>query len=65
MQSTQLTPGLDNSQAAATPGRNIVMDQSQWTEIEAHVKDIVSLYGTDERILLWDLYNEPGSYSIF
>jgi hypothetical protein len=29
--------------------------------LEAYVKDIMGTFKNDERILLWDLYNEPGN----
>jgi len=59
------TPGVHNSQAAASPGRNIVMDKSQWPEIELYVKDIITSFRDDPRIFMWDLYNEPGNNLIF
>jgi hypothetical protein len=59
------TPGVHNSQAAASPGRNIVMDKHQWPEIEAYISDIISAFRVDDRIFAWDLYNEPGNYTIF
>ncbi|MGR5362337.1 cellulase family glycosylhydrolase [Vibrio mediterranei] len=58
-------PELHNSQAAASPGRNVVMDKSQWGEVEAYIRDIISTYHTDERIVIWDLYNEPTNRMIF
>lgn len=59
------TPGVHNSQAVGSPGRNIVMDKSHWPAVEAYVRDIVSTYQTDTRIIVWDVYNEPGSSVIF
>ncbi len=58
-------PGVHNSQAAASPGRNVVVDKDKWGEIEEYVKDVVSTFATDARILIWDLYNEPGNRMIF
>lgn len=59
------TPDLHNSQAAASPGRNVVMDKSQWGEVEAYLRDIISTYKDDQRIVIWDLYNEPTNRMIF
>ena len=28
-----------------------------------YVRDMVDAFGQDERILMWDLYNEPGAGS--
>ena len=41
--------------------------QIQWNSIltwRSYVKDIVSTFKDDERVLMWDLYNEPGEGSI-
>lgn len=58
-------PGKHNSQAAASPGRDKVCDRDCWPQIEAYVRDIVRSFRTDSRVLLWDLYNEPGNRGIF
>ena len=52
-------PDLHNSQAAASPGRNIVVDETQWKGVEEYVRDIIRTFKDDTRILIWDLYNEP------
>jgi len=57
-------PGLHNSRAVASPGRAVVMDKSRWGELAAYVGDIVGHFGKDGRILLWDLYNEPGNRDV-
>ncbi len=44
---------------APSPGHNIVDDRTQWKSLEKYVKEIISFFKTDKRILLWDLYNEP------
>ncbi len=58
-------PGVHNSRAVANPGRATVMDRSAWPDLEAYVRDIVRSFRNDERILFWDLYNEPGNRMIF
>lgn len=58
-------PGLHNSQAAGSPGRARVIDPGCWPDIERYVNDIVSHFADDARVLLWDLYNEPGNRGIF
>lgn len=59
------TPGVHNSQAAASPGRNVVMNKRQWPELKPYVQEIVAAFRDDPRILVWDLYNEPGNNLIF
>jgi hypothetical protein len=53
-------PGVCLSRWAASPGRPRVLDRTAWTGLEAYVKDIVGSFGNDERVVVWDLYNEPG-----
>ena len=36
-------------------------DRSVWPDLERYVKDIVGTFGQDPRVLIWDLYNEPGN----
>jgi hypothetical protein len=58
-------PGLHNSGGAASPGRAVVRDRTRWPELERYVGDLVSHLRDDERVLAWDLYNEPGNESVF
>ena len=52
-------PGVHNSQWVASPGRPVIDDQSKWPRLEAYVKDMVSTFASDPRVVIWDLYNEP------
>lgn len=54
-------PGVHNSRWAQSPGHDVVKDRSQWPRLEAYVRDIVTTFGDDPRVCLWDLYNEPGN----
>lgn len=58
-------PGKHNSQAAASPGRAKVCDRGCWPLIEHYVRDVIRQFRRDRRVLLWDLYNEPGNRGIF
>jgi len=58
-------PGLHNSRAIGSPGRHIVMDPSQWFRVEEYIRYVVRQWGQDQRVFLWDLYNEPGNPWIF
>jgi hypothetical protein len=46
-----------------SPGHTMVIDQRYYPKLEIYVKDIMLRYKNDERILLWDLYNEPSNSS--
>ena len=58
-------PNIHNSRAVASPGRAAVMDRNLWDDFEAFVRDVIGSFKDDKRILLWDLYNEPGNLSVF
>ena len=53
--------GVHNSGWTPSPGPSFVMDRSSWQALASYVRDIVGSFGSDERILFWDLYNEPGN----
>ena len=53
--------GVHNSRWAQSPGHDVTADRDQWPRLEAYVKDIVGTYGGDQRVCVWDLYNEPGN----
>ncbi|MGE5374628.1 MAG: cellulase family glycosylhydrolase [Bacteroidota bacterium] len=55
-------PGIHNSGWIQSPGADVVTaDPSTWGRLERYVTDILTTFANDERILLWDLYNEPGN----
>jgi hypothetical protein len=54
-------PGIHNSGWMQDPGQPASEDRANFPELEKYVKDILASFGHDKRILLWDLYNEPGN----
>jgi hypothetical protein len=54
-------PDIHNSGWARSPGRAVLLDQSQWDRLEAYVTNIVGHFAQDDRILAWDVYNEMGN----
>ncbi|MBM3214284.1 glycoside hydrolase family 5 protein [Candidatus Poribacteria bacterium] len=54
-------PGVHNSGWTPSPGHDRIADRSAWDRLEAYVAELVGAFADDERILLWDLYNEPGN----
>ncbi len=54
-------PGVHNSGWLQSPGLHIVNDPAQWAELDAYVRDVVGAFADDHRVLMWDLYNEPGN----
>ena len=61
--------GLHNSGWAQSPGHKIVNDINQNINLEIprlklFVQEVLDLYRDDERIFMWDIYNEPGQFGI-
>jgi len=54
-------PGIHNSGWIRDPGQLYYDDATLVTTLEAYVKDILTSFKDDKRILMWDLYNEPGN----
>ena len=57
----QPKPGVHNSGWVQDPGQTHSADTTLFPELEKYVKDILTHFAKDQRILLWDLYNEPGN----
>tara|TARA_R110002050_G_scaffold188756_3_gene323394 strand:- start:2017 stop:3069 length:1053 start_codon:yes stop_codon:yes gene_type:complete len=53
--------GVHNSGWVQDPGFPESEEKANDKELETYVKDILTTFGKDKRILLWDLYNEPGN----
>lgn len=54
-------PGLHNSYWLQCPRYAEVMDESMYPVFEGYVKDLLTHFGKDDRVLMWDLYNEPAN----
>ena len=60
-------PGIHNSRWLQSPGAAVLTDPAQEARLLEYVEDLVLAFNTDDRILAWDLWNEPdntnaGSY---
>lgn len=53
--------GVHNSRWVASPGPRRVRDRTEWGGLETYVEELVGRFSRDDRILAWDLYNEPGN----
>jgi Cellulase (glycosyl hydrolase family 5) len=54
-------PGIHNSGWVQSPGRAALGDPGQYPRLHTYVTGIVSAFAKDDRILAWDLWNEPGA----
>ncbi len=58
-------PGVHNSRAIGSPGRQLVGKEAERPFLKAYVQDVVDRFSGDPRVVVWDLYNEPGNRMIF
>lgn len=54
-------PGVHNSRWVSSPPLAMVTDPKAQPRLERYVKDMVGTLANDKRIVVWDLYNEPGN----
>lgn len=54
-------PGIHNSGWMQDPGQPASENTANFPVLEKYVKDVMTRFKNDKRILLWDLYNEPGN----
>jgi hypothetical protein len=61
-------PGVHNSGWMQSPNRTTLQNSAEYPKLEAYVKGVVGAFAKDQRILAWDIWNEPdnenhGSYN--
>lgn len=56
-------PHRHNSGWVQAPGRQYLEDDSKHPLVESYVKGILTRFKNDNRIAIWDLYNEPANYN--
>ncbi len=61
-------PGVHNSGWVQSPGAKALQDPGQQARLQAYVEGVLRAFAKDDRVLGWDLWNEPdntndGSYS--
>lgn len=54
-------PGIHNSGWVQDPGDPASRDSATFSKLKPYVTDVLTSFAHDKRILLWDLYNEPGN----
>jgi Cellulase (glycosyl hydrolase family 5) len=54
-------PGIHNSGWVQSPGKARLQDRSVEPQLEAYVMGIVGAFAKDDRVLGWDIWNEPDN----
>ncbi len=58
-------PGVHNSRWVPSPGFEVQDDPNETEHCERYVREVIGAHREDPRILVWDLYNEPGNTGRF
>lgn len=53
--------GVHNSRWVQSPGTHVLLEPTTWSRLEDYVVDIMTTFSRDERVVVWDIYNEPGN----
>ncbi len=54
-------PGVHNSGWMQSPGAKALEDPAEYPRLEEYVKGVVGAFARDQRILAWDIWNEPDN----
>ncbi len=54
-------PGVHNSGWVQSPGARALADPAQVPRLKAYVQGVVGAFAKDDRVLGWDLWNEPSN----
>ncbi len=54
-------PGVHNSGWVQSPGWKRLMDPEVEPQLKAYVQGVVGAFGQDDRVLAWDVWNEPDN----
>jgi hypothetical protein len=51
--------GIHNSQWVQSPGADYLGNPERYPELDGYILDVIGRFKDDERVLAWDLFNEP------
>lgn len=54
-------PGVHNSGWVQGPGTKALEDPSEYPRLKTYVEGVIAAFANDDRILAWDLWNEPDN----
>ena len=54
-------PGVHNSGLVQSPGARALTNPAEQARLEQYVKGVIAAFANDNRVLAWDLWNEPDN----
>ena len=58
------TPYVHNSGWVQSPGLEVLQDSTQDARLERYVKGVIRHFAEDDRVLIWDIFNEPDNPNV-
>lgn len=55
------TPHVHNSGWVQSPGADVLSDTRKWSYLEDYVKGVIGHFAEDDRVQVWDIFNEPDN----
>ena len=56
-------PGIHNSGWVQSPGAKALADSGEYPRLKEYVQGVMKAFANDDRVLAWDVWNEPGEVS--
>jgi hypothetical protein len=54
-------PHVHNSGWVQSPGKDVLVDDAKRRALKPYVTGVLTRFKDDKRVIIWDLYNEPGN----
>ena len=54
-------PHVHNAAWVQSPHTDTLRDPNSWGKLKSYIQGIVNRYKNDDRVLIWDIFNEPGN----
>lgn len=60
----QPKPGIHNSGWVQSPGAEVLKKTDAYDTLKGYVQGVVGRFAQDERVVIWDLFNEPDNMNL-
>src|SRR3954468_15520418 len=56
--------GVHNSGWVQSPGADVLKKADSYDQLQSYVQGVIGRFANDERVVIWDLFNEPDNMNI-
>lgn len=58
------TPHVHNAGWVQSPGKDALLDSTQYPRFQRYVQGVIGRFANDDRVLAWDVWNEPENPNV-